>query len=143
MDTPTTTTDFTTFIDQERTRIKEAIKAANAKRREAEREIQELETELTAIAAYDAARKGTKASERRAPSGRRGEKRQAILDLIAQHEGGMSRHELIDQMNARGDKSATQSISNALSALKKAGQLTQEGKRYVTPRQYEASSSLV
>jgi DNA-binding transcriptional ArsR family regulator len=132
MDTPTTTTDFITFIDHERTRIKEAIKAASAKRREAEHEIEELETELTAIAAYDAARKGKKAmTEPRAPRGRRGEKRQAILDLVAQHADGMTRHELIDAMNAHSDKAAEQSISNALSALKKAGQLTQEGKRYI------------
>jgi DNA-binding transcriptional ArsR family regulator len=131
MDTPTTTTDFTTFIDQERIRIKEAIKAANAKRREADAEIEELETELTAIAAYDAARKGPKASaERRAPRGRRGEKRQAILDLVAQHSDGVTRRELLDALNAH-DKSGSQSVSNALSALKKAGQVAQEGKKYI------------
>jgi DNA-binding transcriptional ArsR family regulator len=128
MDAP----NFASFIEEERARIKEAIKAAKAKQQEAESEIAQLEAETAAIAAYDAARKGKKApSEPRAPRGRRGEKRQAILDMIAQHPDGLTRHELIDQMNAHSDKAAEQSISNALSALKKAGQLTQEGKRYI------------
>ena len=128
MDAP----DFTSFVTEERTRIQQAIKAAKAKRQEAEGEIQQLEAQVAAIAAYDAALKGKKApSEPRAPRGRRGEKRQAIFGLIAQHPDGMTRHELIDQMNAHSDKAAEQSISNALSALKKAGQLTQEGKKYI------------
>ena len=109
MDAPT----FASFIGEERV------------------EIAQLEAEVAAIAAYDAARKGTKAAtEPRAPRGRRGEKRQAILDLVAQHPDGMTRHELIDQMNAHGDKAAEQSISNALSALKKVGRVTQEGRTY-------------
>ena len=128
MDAP----NFTSFIAEERARIKEAIKAAKAKRQEAEGEIAQLEAQVAAIAAYDAALKGTKAAPKpRAPRGRRGEKRQAILDLIARHPDGITRHELIDEMHAHGDKAAEQSISNALSALKKAGHVTQEGKRYI------------
>src|SRR5512132_2275820 len=97
MDAPT----FTSFIEEERARIKAAIKAAKAKRQEAEAEIAQLEQEVAAIAAYDAARKGKKAAtEPRAPRGRRGEKWQAILDLVAQHPDGVTRRELLDQMNA-------------------------------------------
>jgi hypothetical protein len=128
MDAP----NFTSFIEEERARIKAAIKAAKTKRQEADQEIEQLEAQIAAIAAYDTALKGKKAvTEPRAPRGRRGEKRQTILDLITQHPDGMTRHELIDQMNAHSDKAAEQSISNAPSALKKAGQLTQEGKRYI------------
>ncbi|MGE5561848.1 MAG: hypothetical protein ACM3ZV_00905 [Bacillota bacterium] len=128
MDAP----NFTSFIAEERARIKAAIKAAEAKRQEAEVEIQQLEAQVAAIAAYDSALKGKKTpSEPRAPRGRRGEKRDAILARIAGHPEGMTRHELIDEMNAHSDKAAEQSISNALSALKKAGHLTQEGKKYI------------
>jgi DNA-binding transcriptional ArsR family regulator len=123
MDAPT----FASFVAQERARIQDAIKAAQAKRREAEHEIEELETELTAIAAYETARKGTKVSAQ--PRARRGEKRQTILNLIAQHPEGMTRRELLHALNAH-DKSGSQSVSNALSALKKTGLLTQEGKIY-------------
>ena len=138
MDAP----DFTSFIAEERARIQQAIKAAKAKRQEAENEIAQLEGQVTAIAAYDAALKGKKAvTEPRAPRGRRGEKREAILDLIARHPDGITRHELIDEMHAHGDKAAEQSISNALSALKKAGHVTQEGKKYVVPEEKQSIHS--
>ena len=81
--------------------------------------------------AYDAALKGkTVPKEPGAKRGRRGEKREAIRDLIAQHSAGLTRAELLTAMQASGDKSAEQSISNALSALKKAGRVTQEGRTY-------------
>lgn len=132
MDAPT----FTTFIEEERTRIKEAIKGAKAKRQEAEQEIAQLEAEVAAIAAYDAARKGKKVSaEPRAPRGPKGQKREALLALIAEHPDGMTRGEIITAMNAHGDKAASQSISNTLAALKKLERVTHEGKRYVVQHQ--------
>src|SRR5512143_2762524 len=107
MDTPTTETDFITFIDQERARIKDAIKAANAKRQEAEKEIAQLEAQVAAISAYDAALKGKAPSSKpRAPRGPKGEKRGAIFNLIAQHEDGMTRAQIIEEMSAHGDKAA-------------------------------------
>lgn len=127
MDTPA----FASMMTQERTRIHDAIKAARAKRQEADREIAQLEAQLAAIAAYDAALKGKGIStEQRKPRGRRGEKREAIRELIAQHPDGLTRSELLTAMEAHGDKAAEQSISNALSALKRAGRITQEGKAY-------------
>jgi hypothetical protein len=124
MDAPT----FAAFIAQERTRLQDAIKAAKAKRQQAEHEIEQLESELTAIAAYDAARKKT--TKPRAARGRRGEKREAIRSLIAEHRDGLTRAQLLTAMEAHGDKAAEQSISNALAALKKAGRVTQEGKTH-------------
>src|SRR5665648_620350 len=100
---------------------------AQAKQQEAGREIAQLEAQLAAIAAYDAALKGTSAPDKpRAARGRRGEKREAIRELIAQHPDGLTSKELLTAMQAHGDKAAEQSISNALSAMKKAGRLIQE-----------------
>jgi hypothetical protein len=124
MDAPT----FASFIDEERTRIKEAIKAAKVKRQEAEDEISQLEAQGAAITAYDAALKG---KTPRAPRGPKGEKRGALLTLIAEHPDGMTRGEIIKAQHAHGDKSASQSISNSLAALKKDGRVTQEGKKYI------------
>jgi DNA-binding transcriptional ArsR family regulator len=130
MDTPA----FAALMTQERARINDAIKAARAKRQEADREIAQLEAQLAAITAYDAALKGKGiATEQRKPRGRRGEKREAIRDLIAQRSDGLTRSELLTAMDAHGDKAAEQSISNALSALKRAGRITQEGKAYKVP----------
>jgi hypothetical protein len=138
MDAPT----FASFIEEERNRIKEAIKAAKAKRQEAEHEIAQLEAETAAIAAYDAARKGKKVSaEPRAPRGPRGQKRESLLALIAEHPDGMTRGEIIDAMNVHSDKAASQSISNTLAALKKAGRLTQEGKRYIAQLPQQRAST--
>lgn len=127
MDAPT----FTTFVAEERGRIYDAIKAAKAKRQEAEQEIARLEAQLAAIAAYDAALKGKSVADKpRAARGRRGAKREAIRELIAQHPDGLTRKELLMAMDAHGNKAAEQSISNALAAMKKAGQIVQEGKSY-------------
>lgn len=127
MDTPT----FTTFVADERRRIHDAIKVAKAKRQEADREITQLEAQLRAINAYDAALKGTSVADKpRAARGRRGEKREAICNLLAQHTDGLTRRELLTALEVHGDKAAEQSISNALSALKKTGRIVQEGKAY-------------
>jgi hypothetical protein len=127
MDTPT----FADLMAQERARIQEAMKAAKAKRQEAEREMSQLEAQVAAIKAYDAALKGKAVpKEPRERRGRRGEKREALRELIAQHPEGLTRGEVLAAMHARGDKAAEQSVSNALAALKKAGRLVQEGKTY-------------
>jgi hypothetical protein len=133
MDTPT---NFSTFIEQERERIKEAMRAARAKRQEAEAELERLDAQSGAIAAYEAALKGKKVSSPTgAPRASWGEKRSALLTLIGEHPDGMTRAEIIDAMQAHGDQSASQSISNALAALKKQNKLTQDGKRYVVRQQ--------
>lgn len=127
MDTPT----FASMMAEERTRIHDAIKEAKAKRQEVDREIASLEAQNAAILAYDAALKGKSvAKEPPAPRGRKGEKREALRDLIAQHPEGLTRGDVLTEMNAHGNKAAEQSISNALAALKKTGRLVQEGKTY-------------
>jgi hypothetical protein len=142
MDNQTTATDFATFIGQERERIKEAIKAAKHKRQEAENEISQLEAQAAAVTAYDAALKGKKLSPApRAPRGPKGEKRTGLLALIAERPDGMTRAELLTAMNAHGDKAAEQSISNALSALKRTGRVTQEGKKYLAREEEQPLSS--
>lgn len=55
--------------------------------------------------------------------------RDQVLDLIKQGDG-MARADIIEAMGARGDKSAEQSISNALAALKKAGTIKAENGVY-------------
>jgi hypothetical protein len=131
MELPMDTPPFAAFIAEERGRIHEAIKGAKAKRQQAERELTQLEAQLSAIAAYEAALKGTAAvKEAAGRRGRSGGKREELLKLIAEHPEGLTRAEVIAAMQAHGDKAATQSISNALAALKKAGRVVQEGKVY-------------
>lgn len=57
----------------------------------------------------------------------RGEHRSKITALLAENTGGLSGGELIDKLGVRGDKAATQAVANALSNMKKGGELRVEG----------------
>jgi len=61
--------------------------------------------------------------------GRRSGIRQDVLNTI-KGSAGMSRSQLLDHFNARGDKKLEQSLSNALSALKRNGSITVDGGSY-------------
>jgi len=135
---------FANFIKKERTRLDKARKDALANKAAVDKEIDAIERELTALDAYQKA-KGT--SARRAPgkrgpakrgpakarraTGRRGEKRQAVLNLIQKNPVGLSRGEILVQMGVKGNRSAEQSVSNALSALKKSEKVNSREGKYV------------
>jgi hypothetical protein len=109
------------------------------KKKTVDQELDSIEDELAAIEAYDKAKGGQpKRAFKRAPKravgrrrARRGEKRQAVLDLVKQHPEGLSRGELLNLMGVKGDKAGEQSVSNALSALTKQQQLSRREGKYV------------
>jgi hypothetical protein len=142
---------FATFIRKERARLDKSRKDALAQQAAIDKELQAIERELTALDAYQQAKGATgkgvavkrapmagkaaakrtfKGGGRRGP-GRRGEKRQAVLDLVRQHPAGLSRGEILIQLGVKGNKSAEQSVSNALSALKKSAKLNSREGKYV------------
>jgi hypothetical protein len=135
---------FATFIKKERARLDKARKDALVNRAAVDKEVDSLERELIALDAYQrakrapakratakrgAAKRGTAKGKRR--TGRRGEKRQAVLDLIQKNPVGLSRGEILVQMGVKGNKSAEQSVSNALSALKKSEKVNSREGKYV------------
>lgn len=140
---------FSTFIKKERARLDKARKDALASKAAVDKEIASIERELTALDAYQQAKgaPGQRAPGKRAPgkrgpgkrapakaarrSGRRGEKRQAVLDLVTQNPDGLSRGEILVQMGVKGNRSAEQSVSNALSALKKSDKVGSREGKYV------------
>ena len=78
---------FKAFTKKERARLEKDRKKAVAKRDSAVQELQSIESELKAIEAYERAKGGEpKRAGKRAPTqhpkGRRGEKRQGVLDLV-------------------------------------------------------------
>jgi hypothetical protein len=135
---------FATFIKKERARLDKARKDALANKAAVDKELDSIERELAALDAYQQA-KGAPAKRaaakrvagKRGPgktarrTGRRGEKRQAVLDLIRQNPVGLSRGEILVQMGVKGNKSAEQSVSNALSALKKSDKVNSREGKYV------------
>jgi DNA-binding transcriptional ArsR family regulator len=137
---------FANFIRQERARLDKSRKETLAKKATVDKELESIERELTALDAYQqvkgapgkrpriagtaAAKGASKRTGRRSP-GRRGEKRQAVLDLVQQHPDGLTRGEILSKLGVKGSKSAEQSVSNALSALKKASKVTSREGKYV------------
>ncbi len=136
---------FANFIKKERARLDKARKDALANKAAVDMELASIEQELTALDAYRQAKDGPagRTAGKRAPAkragangarratGRRGEKRQAVLNLIKQNPVGLSRGEILVQMGVKGNRSAEQSVSNALSALKKSEKVNSREGKYV------------
>ena len=132
---------FKSFVSRERTRLTKARDAALSRKNRLERELSEIESELGAIMAYDQAKKKStvgSAKAGRRPAARtggrapRGEKRRAVLELI-QRSGGLTRGEILSNLGVKGDKSSEQSVSNALTALKKQNLVASKDRKYVAP----------
>jgi hypothetical protein len=123
---------FETFIAQERERLAKAREAALARKKEVEDELGAIDREIFAIAAYEQAKRGKSPATPRASRqpGRRG-KRETVLEEVKKHPDGITRAELLEVMNFKGDKSGEQFVSNALSALKRDGRLNVDGKKYL------------
>src|SRR3954451_13775563 len=134
---------FETIIQNERERLTKAREDAQARLEEIQKEIADIDREFEAIEAYervkaDKPQKGVAASKGEAASkeparqrARRGERQQEVLDLIGQDPDGLTRSEILERLGVKGDKTAEASVSNALNATKKKGQLRSEGKAYV------------
>src|SRR3954454_9605762 len=119
--------DFMSFIGKERKRLDKAKSGVLSRMKALEQEIADIESELEAIAAYDTAKRGKatrgRPSKTAQSSGRvRGKRRSRqgdLLDLLSKNKDGLSRGEILQRLGLKGDKSAEQSISNALSVMKK------------------------
>ena len=130
---------FGSFIKQERARLQKARVKALQKKAVVDQELADIASELAAITAYEEAKGGRSgragkripAKRPAAPRARRGEKRQAILDVVRQHPDGLTRGEILNLLGAKGNKSAEQSVSNALMALTKQSQLGRREGKYV------------
>lgn len=68
--------------------------------------------------------KGGPTAAPRKSGGRRSGIRDEVLAQVKAHPDGITRADMLVTMNVRGDRSGEQSVSNALSALKKAGTIT-------------------
>jgi hypothetical protein len=125
---------FETFIDQERERLSKERETIIAQQQALAEQLATIGRELSAINAYEAAKQGKGPSptrQRRAPQGRRGSKRNALLGIIKSNPGGLTRGEILEKMGLKGDKSGAMSVSNALTALSKANQVVRRDGKYI------------
>jgi hypothetical protein len=127
---------FEKFMQRERARLNGEREAIFTEQQELENKLAALNRELAAIDAYEAAKSGKAAPLRQSGGSRgqrrspRGSKREAIIELIKQHPAGLSRGELLERLNLKGDKSGEMSVSNALTALTKSNQLARHAGKY-------------
>jgi hypothetical protein len=122
---------FATMVDKERERLRKALEDLRAKQDELQAQRATLETELEALETYEAARTGKTRKSKGASRAPRGSRQQSVLEFIAKNKKGIGRGGILQAMGLKGNKAGEQSVSNALSALKKAKKVTaKEGKYF-------------
>jgi len=77
-----------------------------------------------------AARPRKQTRSQRASGSRRGSKRDELMNVI-RGGNGLTRGEILEKMGLKGDKAGEMSVSNALTALTKANQVTRRDRKYV------------
>src|SRR5690554_2879655 len=109
---------FETFVANERRRLNKQRGNLVEQKAKLDEQIQAIDRELAAVAAYEQVKSGkvpiAQPQQRRV---RRSGKRQEILNIIKANPDGMTRADILERLNVKGDKSEEQSVSNALSAL--------------------------
>ena len=123
---------FATFMQRERDRLHAEREQIFTQQQELEAKLADLNRELSAIDAYEAAKSGKPAratSTRRVSTSRRGSKREQLLEVI-RAGGGLGRGEIIERMGLKGNKTGEMSVSNALTALTKANQVSRRDGKY-------------
>jgi hypothetical protein len=120
---------FEMFVARERARLHGEREAIFTQQQELENKLAEINRELAAIDAYEAAKSGKfVAAPRQSRAGgrgqraRRGSKREQLLKIITEGRG-LTRGEILEKMGLKGNKSGEMSVSNALTALTKTNQV--------------------
>ncbi len=130
---------FSEYIERERQRLHAERESVFNQQQQLDGKLAEINRELTAIEAYKSAKTGKAAAPTRQARGRgaqratrRGSKRDELLAVIRGSQG-LSRGEILEKMGLKGNKSGEMSVSNALTALTKTGQVSRDGGKYHLP----------
>lgn len=129
---------FEGFVARERERLNRERESIFTAQQELEQKLAAINREFAAIDAYEAAKSGkappslrqTRAARPAARGLRHGSRREQLLDVIRQSPEGLRRAEILERMGLKGDKSGEMSVSNALTALTKGGQVVRAEGRY-------------
>jgi hypothetical protein len=128
---------FSDFIARERERLHAERDQVFTAQQELDEKLGAINRELSAIDAYEQAKSGKPAPVVRQTRGgatrpkvRRGSRREGLLALLRDNASGLSRREILEKMGLKGNKSGEMSVSNALTALAKAGQVHRQDGKY-------------
>jgi hypothetical protein len=129
---------FADFIARDRERLHAEREQIFNQQHELEGKLADINRELGAIDAYEAAKSGKAPAAARQTRGararlqaRRGSRREALMQVIKDNPSGLTRGEILDRMGLKGDQSGEMSVSNALTALTKANQVARREGRYI------------
>src|SRR3954447_18148195 len=128
---------FVEYIQQERERLHRQREEIFNQQQELENRLAALSREFEAIDAYEAAKTGKavrstrQSGSRRTQTARRGSRRETLLEVIRGNPEGLKRGEIIERMGLKGDKAGAMSVSNALTALTKSGQVSRHEGKYL------------
>jgi hypothetical protein len=141
---------FADVMRRERERLNRECEEILGQQKELENKLTDINRELAAIDAYEAAKTGkaaTSTRQRRAteksrpptpqssaevrPHPARTSRREELLQVIGGEPNGLSRGQIFDRMAIKGDKTAEKSVSNALTALTKNNQVSRREGKYV------------
>jgi hypothetical protein len=141
---------FADVMQREREHLNRERDEILNQQRDLEMKLTEINRELAAIDAYEAAKTGKASTPSRQPRAPRksaatmpqspretrprppaGSRREAILGVIGEAPSGLSRGEIFQRMGLKGNKSAEKSVSNALTALTKNNQVSRKEGKYV------------
>ncbi len=122
---------FATMVDKERERLRKALEDLRAKQQELQAQRATIETELDALETYEAARSGKARKSEAASRAPRGFRQHSVLSVIAKSKKGITRGEILQAMGLKGNKVGERSVSNALTALKKAKRVTSRDRKYL------------
>ena len=123
--------DFQVAVEKERDRLTKQREDALARRAKIDDEIKAIDRELAAISAYETTKSRGSAKSKAVIRAARGTVQISVLEVIKRVPQGISRGDIIATMSAHGNKPSEQSISNALSALKKASKIASQDGQYV------------
>ena len=127
---------FADVMQQERERLHKEREEIFNQQHGLEGKLADINRELSAIDAYEAAKTGKALTPARKTRGsrrqqaRRGSKRDALMQVIKANPSGLTRGEILERMGLKGDKSGEMSISNALTALTKGNQVSRRDGKY-------------
>jgi Fe2+ or Zn2+ uptake regulation protein len=128
---------FDNVMQKERERLHREREQVSNQQQELEDKLAQIDRELAAIDAYEAAKTGKPSRARRQTRARRttrrgprGSAREALLQVIRENPDGLRRGEILERMGLKGDKSGEMSVSNALTALTKASQVSRHEGKY-------------
>lgn len=122
---------FSDYIAREHERLSRERQEISNQRRGLHNRLAAIDREFQALEAYQAAKTGTPSGRRTQMQRRtrRGSRREELLNLVREGNG-LSRGEILERMDLKGDKSSETSVSNALSTLIKRNQVRCEDGKY-------------